>query len=48
MVNEKRSSLEKQKIIETRIEEIIRLEDMIKNINEDCQKIEGKMSELET
>jgi len=47
-LNEKRSRLENKNILETRVEETIRLEDMIKGINVNCQKIDQEISELET
>jgi sulfatase modifying factor 1 len=47
MLHEKRSRLERDKIYETRGEEIERLEYMIQKINADCQKIEQDISELE-
>jgi formylglycine-generating enzyme len=47
ILNEKRSGLERQNILETRADEIFRLENIIEKINENCQTIEQEIDELE-
>lgn len=47
LVNQKRSDLEKAKLIETRVEEKIRLTKLIEETEAECKEIEQKINELE-
>jgi len=48
LCNHKRFLLEKQSILENRVDEKFRLKSLIEETNSECQKIEQEMSELET